>query len=304
MAPNTDFTRAQAIPADATFDASTLAGKSVVLTGGASGIGEQYLRALVAVGAFVTFGDIANDLGTILSSEFEGKVAFVPCDVLKWRDQLALFKTALEKSPSKTIDIVIANAGVSGTDSVFEQAETDDGEPIEPNLDILQVNLMGVVYTVKLALFYLPKQRTAGNRDRCIILTGSMASYLDYAGGPQYNAAKMGLRALMKSIRQSGPSQGIRINMLAPWFVATRIRAPQASEQLLNGGAPFCEGEDCGAALLHLASDHSINGRTLGVVPRSNHPRGYYDLERDDWNEDDYMTAWQNAGRPRKRVGS
>lgn len=217
MAPNTDFTRAEAIPADATFDASTLAGKSVVLTGGASGIGEQYLRTLVAVGAFVTFGDVAIELGTKIASELADKVAFVHCDVLKWQDQLSLFKTALEKSPSKTIDIVIANAGVSGTDSVFEQAETDDGGPIEPNLDILQINLVGVVYTVKLALFYLPKQPSTGNRDRCIILTGSMASYLDYAGGPQYNTAKMGLRALMKSVRQSGPSQGIRINMLAPW---------------------------------------------------------------------------------------
>ncbi|KAM3419784.1 hypothetical protein BST61_g3117 [Cercospora zeina] len=222
MAPHTEFTRSKAIPADATFDAKTIAGKSVVLTG----------------------------------------------------------------------------------DGVFEQDETPEGEPIEPKLDILQINLVGVVYTVKLALFYLPKQPTAGNRDRCIILTGSMASYLDYAGGPQYNTAKMGLRALMESVRQSGPSQGVRINMLTPWFVATRIRPPQASERLMDGDAPSCEGEDCEAALLHLVSDHTINGRALGVVPRSHNSRGYYDLERDDWNDEDYMTAWQNAGKPRERVKS
>ncbi|KAF2217811.1 hypothetical protein CERZMDRAFT_108446 [Cercospora zeae-maydis SCOH1-5] len=288
MAPNTEFTRAEAIPANATFDASTVAVKSVVLT-----------------------GDIAIDLGTKLASELGGRVAFVSCNVLKWQDQVTLFRTALQRSPNRTIDIVIANAGVSGRDEVFEQDETQKGEPIEPKLAILQINLMGVVYTVKLALLYLPKQPTAGNRDRCIILTGSMASYLDYAGGPQYSTARMGLRALMKGIRQSGPSQGIRINMLAPYrltntprLAVTRIRPPQASERLMDGGAPFCEGEDCGTALLQLVFDHSINGRTLGVVPRSHNSRGYYDLERDDWNEEDDMTARQNAGKPRESVKS
>lgn len=50
------FDGSEAVPADASFDPSTLKGKSVVITGGASGIGEAAVRAFVKAGAFVTFG--------------------------------------------------------------------------------------------------------------------------------------------------------------------------------------------------------------------------------------------------------
>ena len=44
----------------------------------------------------------------------------VKCDVVKWDDQLAMFKDALANSPSKRIDVVVANAGISSTDDVFD----------------------------------------------------------------------------------------------------------------------------------------------------------------------------------------
>lgn len=58
MAPNTKFDKSVAIPADASFDPSNLKGKSVVITGGASGIGEAAMRSFVKAGAFVTFGEL------------------------------------------------------------------------------------------------------------------------------------------------------------------------------------------------------------------------------------------------------
>lgn len=194
MHPNTEFTRNEAIDSAATFDWDMLQGKSVILTGGASGIGEQILRDFVAAGAFVTFSDIAIDLGEKLLEELGGRCAFVPGNVLDWQDQLRMFKTALESSPSRTIDIVIANAGVSGQDDVFEQASSASGDPIEPELRTLKVNLIGVMYTVKLALFYLPLQPTGTERDRCIIITASISSYLDHIGSPQYVSRISGFR--------------------------------------------------------------------------------------------------------------
>lgn len=62
-------------------------------------------------------GDIAKDRGEALVQELGAdNVAFVPCDVLSWNDQLSLFKTALSMSPSKTIDVVFANAGLNKLD--------------------------------------------------------------------------------------------------------------------------------------------------------------------------------------------
>jgi NAD(P)-dependent dehydrogenase (short-subunit alcohol dehydrogenase family) len=47
----------------------------------------------------------------------------VKCDVTSWKDQLAVFKAAIANSPHKSIDIVIANAGIAGNDPVFEQGK-------------------------------------------------------------------------------------------------------------------------------------------------------------------------------------
>ena len=44
---------------------------------------------------------------------------YVKCDVTSWEDQLGLFKAAVGKSPEKSLDVVVANAGISGVDSVF-----------------------------------------------------------------------------------------------------------------------------------------------------------------------------------------
>lgn len=85
MPPNTAFNKSEVIPSDAQLDSASLEGKSVIITGGASGIGEACLRAFVAAGAFVTFGDLADDLGNAIVAELGGEnVAFVHCDVTKW----------------------------------------------------------------------------------------------------------------------------------------------------------------------------------------------------------------------------
>ena len=58
-----------------------------------------------------------------LTDKFHSCVKFVKCNVTVWVDQLAAFKTAISSSPSGRVDVVIANAGISGGDPVF----LDDG---------------------------------------------------------------------------------------------------------------------------------------------------------------------------------
>jgi NAD(P)-dependent dehydrogenase (short-subunit alcohol dehydrogenase family) len=182
--PHLPFNTDNAVQLGATFDATKLAGRSVVITGGASGIGEASVRAFVAAGAFVTFGDIAVEQAQAIVSELGSeKVAFVPCDVLVWAEQLQLFKTAIEKSPSKSIDVVCANAGIAVTDELLVDAEKiaadPTADPIEPKLNTLKVNTIGVAYTAKLATHYLVKRPGEEEKDHALIITASLAGYLD-----------------------------------------------------------------------------------------------------------------------------
>jgi NAD(P)-dependent dehydrogenase (short-subunit alcohol dehydrogenase family) len=101
-------------------------GKSVIITGGANGMGEAAVRDFVAAGAFVTFADMDLAKGKIVEKELnaDGKVrsAFVQCDIRDWDEQKNMFETARATSPSKSVDIVIANAGISRSsgDSLWE----------------------------------------------------------------------------------------------------------------------------------------------------------------------------------------
>lgn len=177
-------------------------GKSVIITGGANGIGEACVRRFVAVGAFVTFSD-QNERGRSIQDELNSTdrcCAFVKSDVRSWEDQKAVFEIARNNSPSRSVDIVIANAGISRSsgDSLWKldgehrpRKQLDrpltlrtcyvdpNDEPTKPDLNIVRVNLDGTLYTWKLATHYFRKQAESDERDRCFTITGSMVAWID-----------------------------------------------------------------------------------------------------------------------------
>lgn len=194
---------------------------------------------------------------------------------------------------------------------VEHEAVTDDGDPVEPDLTILKTNLLGVLLTTKLANFYFLKQPEGEDRDRCLIVTASLSGYIDHPGAPQYNASKWGIRGLMRSLRRTGPSKGIRINIIAPWFVHTRIMTDEVANLIKDAGYDFAEIDDAASAVLHIASNKAINGenaqsfsqkrlltaaagRSFCIAQKSISKRGYYDLEADDWNPDNNIKIWND----------
>jgi NAD(P)-dependent dehydrogenase (short-subunit alcohol dehydrogenase family) len=78
-------------------------------------LGAAYVDAFLSAGAFVTNSDIQPR--DVESKNYQ----FVKCDVRVWSEQLAVFKAAIAKSPNKNLDIVVANAGVTGKDPIFTQ---------------------------------------------------------------------------------------------------------------------------------------------------------------------------------------
>lgn len=115
-------------------------------------------------------------------------------------------------TPTKLITI-----GLDGEDTILKRRPlTAEGDPTEPALRILETNLIGVAYTARLASFYFSKQPT---QDHSLIITASLSSYIDHPFSPEYSASKWGARGLMRSLRSTGPAMGMRVNMIAPWYV-------------------------------------------------------------------------------------
>lgn len=201
------------------FDTSHVKGKTAIITGGANGMGEAYVHALTAAGAYVVFGDVDEQAGRHVESESSGNAHFVVCDVTQWKDQLAMFKAALSKSPNKRIDFVVANAGISGYDDIFHN-DIEREDPEEPQMRILKVNGIGALYTTKLALHYFRRQYKLdpeASRDQLLIQQGSLAGYIDLKGSIQYGFSKWGMRGIMRNLRRTEHASCMRSNYIAPW---------------------------------------------------------------------------------------
>ena len=103
--------------------------------------------------------------------------------------------------------------------------------------------------------------RNPEGSERCLIMTASLAGYLDLPGTPQYSSAKWGVRGLMRALRTTHPTMGMRVNIISPWFVKTPIMSAEVVKLLAERGVEYATKEDAAAAVLHIASDKSINGK-------------------------------------------
>ncbi|KAI9148727.1 hypothetical protein HJFPF1_10769 [Paramyrothecium foliicola] len=293
-------------------------GKSVIVTGGANGMGEVFVRDFVSAGAFVTFADVNGERGSSIEAELNanGTVCiFVQCDIRDWDQQKIVFETAKMKSPNKSVDVVIANAGISRSsgDSLWN-LDDPEGEPTKPDLNIVRVNLDGTFYTWKLAVHYFRKQPVAEDRDRCFIITGSMVAWIDSPGNWEYTATKYGLRGFMRTVRRSSHDQSIRINYVAPCWIKSAIRTAEYEKWLIDRGIQFGESKDIASCMLKIATDKSINGihhydvltessnmlsgRSFMITPRSVTKEGFVDIDREDYKnfpEDEYLHQMQDT---------
>jgi NAD(P)-dependent dehydrogenase (short-subunit alcohol dehydrogenase family) len=139
--------------------------------------------------------------------------------VSSWSDQLALFDAGFKKFGS--LDVVLANAGVQEVGNILEDKfDPSSGELQPPVLQTINVNLLGVIYTTKLAIHYFAKQPDK----KCqLVLTGSAACFLDTPPLWTYCAAKAGVMGLMRSLRTQLPKRnGVTVNMVAPWMTSKK----------------------------------------------------------------------------------
>ncbi|KAJ0117350.1 Carbonyl reductase family member 4 [Diaporthe amygdali] len=276
------------VDSQADFDPNIVRGKLAIVTGGANGLGEAYVRALQSAGCKVIIGDINLERGKSLEAELAG-TKFVKCDTTKWEDQLELFRTAASFSDDGRISYVVANAGIARADEVFSYSG-DGQEPTKPDLSITDVNITGTLYTAKLAFHYFVKQNgqqpSPAQQDTCLILIGSGAAFLDCPRGPQYSASKWAARGIMHSLRRTTHYYGSRVNVISPWYVRTSILSEEAFQNVSRVGVEFATVEDAGQCLLHILSDISINGHSFFVSARKWAPRGYVDLGIDDYDSE------------------
>ncbi|KAI6876370.1 hypothetical protein KC316_g18579 [Hortaea werneckii] len=254
------------------IDFRTVKDKTAVVTGGASGVGNGVVRALAQNGAVVGIADINEEDGEKSADKFRRGGLPVYChrtDVTDWQSQLAAFKTAIQLSPNRTLDIVVSCAGLTGPsffhEPTFHQT-SESGDPPPPSTRLLDVNLTGAMYTTSLAMHYFRQAVPPSPADKVLILVGSNVAYNAIPLYSMYAASKMGVRGLFKTLRHHPDESGCRINMIAPHIIRSPMTAalqPMMDER----GLGMVEVEDCADAAIRMICDKQIRGRCLFVHP-------------------------------------
>ena len=181
--------------------------KSILITGGSSGIGAACAKAAVTAGHRVALAarsigklqELAEDLGS------ENAVA-IECDVTDPNIQGQMFEQAIEAFGG--LDVVFANAGLGAT-----AVGTENGD-IENFQEMILVNNFAVTVTCKLAIPHL--RRSKGN----LVLIGSQAGHVALSGSV-YSATKWFIRGYAKNLSNELGPHGVRVTSIDPGMVET-----------------------------------------------------------------------------------
>ncbi|GIN21375.1 MAG TPA: 3-oxoacyl-ACP reductase [Bacillus bacterium] len=235
--------------------------KVVIVTGGASGLGEATVLEFVKEGAKVSIADI-SDNGQAFSEELNSKgydTIFVKTDVSKEDEIKNLVSKTVEKYGK--LDVMFANAGINIEADVH-------------NLDlktwhkVLDVNLTSVFLSDKYAIEQFQKQGTGG----VIINTGSIHSLVARDGLVPYSASKGGIKMLTQQVAARYSKEGIRANAIAPGYIETPLMNTLSQDVIdslvgLHPMGRLGKPVEVAKTVLFLASDDSsfISGVTLPI---------------------------------------
>jgi NAD(P)-dependent dehydrogenase (short-subunit alcohol dehydrogenase family) len=231
----------------------SLAGRPVVISGGASGIGEALVRNFAAQGAKVGFVDIAAEAGAALAAELTAagaSVRFALCDVT----DTDAYKAAIDGFAAAHGD-ALALVNNAAHDQRHDWSEVTPGYWD----DRIAVNLKHAFFAIQAVA---PGMIKAGKGS--IVNFGSISWMIMSPKIPVYETAKAATHGLTRAMARELGKSGIRVNTLAPGWVMTQRQLTHwidaDAERLIDETQALAgrvQPDDCARMALFLASDDS-----------------------------------------------
>lgn len=184
---------------------------SILITGASSGLGRGLALRYARPGARLHLSGRDSVRLAETRAACIGRGAVVVAETVDVADRAAMDSWIARADAAGALDLVIANAGISG-------GTGGSGENEDQTRAIFDVNLTGVINTVWPALRVL-RPRQSGQ----IAIIASLAGYRGLPGAPAYSASKAAAKAWGEGLRGWLKPEGISVNVVCPGFVTTRM---------------------------------------------------------------------------------
>ena len=233
-----------------------------LVTGGSRGIGAAIAAALAADGYDVAVGyrggaDAAA--GVVAAIEATGRRGVALAADVAVEDEAAGLVSATEDALGP-IDALVLNAGIT-RDGLFMRMSSEDWQ------SVIDTNLTGAFYVTRAALRGMLKRRGGS-----IVAVSSVVGLTGNPGQANYAAAKAGLIGMVKSLAREAGGRGVRVNAVAPGYIATDMTAdlPDATRDQILGATPLGRlgtPEDVAGVVSFLCSDAAgfITGSVISI---------------------------------------
>ncbi len=228
-----------------------LTGRTALVTGASSGLGERFGRLLSGSGAKVALAARRKERLDALAQELGEGACSIAMDVASGDEIVAGYDAA--EAALGTVDTVVANAGVDGGGMATQISEDE----IERTLAI---NLKGAILTAREGA---KRMIAAGTPNGRIVMIASITAFEASPGLVAYSASKAGVVQAGKSMAREWARSGICVNTISPGYIRTDINADwfetEQGKRHINRfpRKRLMEQEGLDAALLFLCSDAS-----------------------------------------------
>jgi NAD(P)-dependent dehydrogenase (short-subunit alcohol dehydrogenase family) len=238
-------------------------GHSALVTGGASGLGEETARQLAAAGAKVAILDLNEQAGAKVAAEISG--VFVPCDVSSGPSVESAVAKARETNGAARILVNCAGIGTA------KRLVGKNGPmPLEDFTKVINVNLVGTFNVMRVAAADMIQQSELADGERGVIVnTTSVAAYDGQVGQVAYAASKGGIVSMTLPLARDLSQFGVRVMAIAPGIFLTPLlyTLPEEVQKSLGASIPFPRrlgsAEEFASLALHIVNNVYLNGEVI-----------------------------------------
>ncbi|NRF70067.1 3-hydroxyacyl-CoA dehydrogenase [Aquincola sp. S2] len=241
-----------------------IAGKSFIVTGGASGLGEGTVRMLVHNGGKVVIADVQADKGQALAAELGAATVFARCDVSQEADGRAAVAAA--QSLGKLCGLI----NCAGIAPAIKTVGKDGAHALDAFTKTITVNLIGSFNMIRLAAEAMCRNEPEPTGERGVLInTASVAAYDGQIGQAAYAASKGGVVGMTLPIARDLARNGIRVMTIAPGIFGTPMlfKMPQEVQDALAASVPFPSRlgrpEDYAKLVQQIVENDMLNGEVI-----------------------------------------